>query len=495
MRRGPAASDAAEAADESSHGGGALREHESTVTPRRALTRSKLWGLWGATPAAGISGGRAAFGQAAQQPIGLGLLAATSLILTLFFQWYIVATLGAGSETDALFIAMVVPQLILSIASAAITSVLVPLFSTRDDIRLRKSGWTIVHGAFLVLGTLVLLFAVTASIWVPWIAPGFDQFALGLTVTLVRVQLPGMLFAAVAVVLWSAACARGRFVWAESSALLPSVFAVLLLIWALPRYGVTAAAWALAAKPALHVLLLLPVLGAYAAPDWKDDVLTEGWHRAKPLLLGAAYYRLDEVVDRMLSSLAAAGGLTLFYLAQRLWGAGNAVLSKAIVAPVVPVLARAAESRDWVVFRRTLNRRLLAVMVSLSAGGLAVFLAGNPMLTLVFRGSHLGPQEIAMLWWLLIALLGAWFGGTLAELLAASFYAAGDTTIPTRIGVFGFTLGVGMKIGGFYLGGLSGLALGTSVFYILNTLLLYGFLMRFIMNRGNDNLCSGMLRA
>jgi membrane-associated phospholipid phosphatase len=62
-------------------------------------------------------------------------------------------------------------------------------------------------------------------------------------------------------VLWSVYGARQKFIWTETSALIANLFGLLLLIWALPLYGIRAAAWTMVARTGLQLLCLMPGLG------------------------------------------------------------------------------------------------------------------------------------------------------------------------------------------------------------------------------------------
>jgi hypothetical protein len=63
------------------------------------------------------------------------------------------------------------------------------------------------------------------------------------------------------------------------------------------------------------------------------------WWRVKPLLMGTAYYKTDSLIDRLLLSMTSSGTLSLYYFGQQIYGAGNGILVKAIVGPLVRVSA------------------------------------------------------------------------------------------------------------------------------------------------------------
>jgi putative peptidoglycan lipid II flippase len=406
----------------------------------------------------------------------LGSLASGNILLGFIYQWYTVTTVGPGAETDALYAGMVVPQLVLAIIAGSLTNVLVPLLSTQRGEGFYKNAWSF----FLSIGSLFsaitgILF-VTSYFWVPWTVPGFDANTKSLTLSLVRIQLVGIVLAALTAVLWSVNYARQRFIWVELSSIISNMIGFGLLIWGLSRFGIVAAAWAMILKTFLQTLFLLRGLGPYSKPDWRSESLKEAWRRLKPLLLGTTYYKTDQLVDRFLASMVPAGGLTLLYMAQQLYGSGSAILNKSIVTPMVPTLSNKAHTGDWQNFRHIYLKRLFAMVVATGLGFLIILIFGQSLLTLLFGHKRFDTQNVATLWWLLIALGGLWVGGGMGTITSSTYYAKGDTRTPTRLGIWTYTIYLPLKVASFILFKLTGLAISTSLFYMVNFILQLYFL-------------------
>ena len=409
--------------------------------------------------------------------VKLGCLAVVNVLLVFFYQWYILSAVGPGSETDALFASMVVPQLLLTVITGSMTQVLVPLLTIEDKGDFQKEAWNFFQGIGFVFFVLALLLFGTAGIWTPWIVPGFDFETRLLTITLVRVQLVGMVFMALNGVAWSAYHSRQKFLWAEMSAVLGTMGGFFLLLWGLPRFGIIMAAWAMVLRSVLQTVLLLPGLGVppfrkWTTPDWKSETTRKAWRRLYPLLLGSTFYKTGDLVDRFLASMTSAGQLSLLYFASQIYMAGNLVLSKALAAPMVPLLAKRASAREWVLFHRIVNNRSLWALGITFAVFVCIVFSGGPILTLLFGHGRFTIGEVLTLHWILIALVGVWIGGALGQILSSGFYAKGNTRTPTKIGVFGFIIGLGMKVAGFLYWGILGIAVGTSLYYLLNAFLL-----------------------
>ena len=403
-----------------------------------------------------------------KQAIQLGTLSAANIGIAFLFQWYVLTQLGPGTETDALFAGMTLPQLVLAVISGSLMHVLVPLLAGEDEDRLRHDAWgflILVGGLFGVLATVLYL---TAPWWIPLTVPGFDAAGKALTIELTRIQLIGMVFAAVNGVQWAAYHAKQQFVWAEFTPILVSAFALLLLIWALPRYGVVAAAWISTLRMGLQTLLLAPGMGRPVWPDFKSPAISAAWQRIKPLLLGTAYYKTDPLVDRFLLSTAGSGSLSLYYLAQQIYGAVNQVINKAIAAPLVPLLSKLHKAGDAEGFQQAYRRKLMQVGAISLVSLLLLGLFGQAMLVLLVGHGNVSADNVKELWWILIWLGGMFVGGVAGQICSNSFYACGDTITPTRMSMLSYTAYIPCKVAAFYIWGLVGLATATSIYYMTN---------------------------
>jgi putative peptidoglycan lipid II flippase len=259
---------------------------------------------------------------------------------------------------------------------------------------------------------------------------------------------------------------------------LGSLLAIAMVVWTLPRFGVVAAAWSWVLQSVVPAAFLLPSLGGFRRPQLGSSGAMEAWRRVKPLLLGMTYYKTDPVVDRFLSSLAPAGGLTLLNLAQQAWGALAQILNRAITGPLVPALATYAKQESWATFRHAYRSRL-ALMTGIAAVCFVALLAAGPgVLALLVGHGGVTTTNVRLLWWLMVALGGVLVGGAAGQIVSSAFYSMGNTATPTRIGVAGFTVGIVLKALGFMWLGIVGIAIGASAYYLLNVIVLFALLER-----------------
>ncbi len=406
------------------------------------------------------------------------VITTVNIVAVFVYQWYVLISLGAGSQSDALFASMVLPQLILNVISGSLSFVLVPMLATVADRDFDKLVASFLLAFGMVFAFVALVFFFTAHYWVPLTVPGFSIPLRANTVVLVQIQLIGMVFTGAGAVTTAAYQARHRFAFPASAGSCASLIALAFLLIALPRYGVRAAAWGLSLRAFLHFCFQLPIALPPTRPDFRDSKFRGGLAKLTPLVLGTTYYKTDQLVDRLLVSMAPVGTLSLLHLSQQVYAAASQVFGTAIVAPTIPIQAANAGRGDYLEFRRKL---MLTLKILLLLGILvfaAIVFPGYYALKLIFGHGMFNVSEIRDLWLIMIALGAYWISGLSGQILAVSFYGMSDTRTPTKVGAIGFTLGIGLKIGGFFTLGVWGIAIGSGLYNIFNSVVMFWILNR-----------------
>jgi putative peptidoglycan lipid II flippase len=418
-----------------------------------------------------------------RRSLALAIIAVLNLLVLFAYPSYAIAILGPRGETDAFFASLAIPQMLTSTLSGPISYCLVPVLAGSHPDDIKRDGWDFLQLTAIILAVVVLLLCVTAAVWTPWLMPGFSGETLELYIKLTRIQLCTVILVGMGAVLGGVENARNRFIWVDFTGLLGSIAGFLFELEYLPAYGVSAVAWGLFLRAACQVLILFPVLGHYRTPSFRNPTINEVFSRMRPIIAGSIYYKTDLVVDRYLASLAPIGLLSILSYAQQVCAAGNHILNKTFAAPLLPALTCAAGQNDWRRFS-ALYRKQLVVSGALSITGLVMIalLGKTPLLTVLAHG-RVNTADVETFWLMLLALGGVLVGGVQGQVITSGFYAYGDTRVPTRIGIIGFTVGVVAKIAGFGLWGIFGIAIGASFYYALNVTWLLSTLEKTLQSR------------
>jgi len=401
---------------------------------------------------------------------GIAVAAGSTILLSFVSQWYILTELGAGRASDFYFAALAVPVVILYVLADPLSRVTLPLMSVKDEHEQSIYAWTSIDLALAMFVGIAVLLILSAPLFVRYLVPGFDGAAMSATAKLIRILALGMVLQGTGMIARSSWNAKGSFLWPSVAGMVAAGVSLLFLIFTLKRNGIVMAAWAFNLRFGTEFLLLLLPLGGFARPNWKEVPLL--LRKSRPLVLGAAYFRTDVIVDRILTSLAPAGSLSLLYLAQQLLSAAGQVINQSIVAPLIPGLAKSAHKGEWTNFSRSVRTSTWRLLGLASVLVLCVVLLGKPVLGLVFSHRAMGTAEIDRLVTLITALSGMLLADAIVYLAYSAFYSAGDTVTPTVTTAILYSISIAAKIGAFMAGGVIALAITISVYYLANALLL-----------------------
>lgn len=404
----------------------------------------------------------------------LGTLVTLNLLFGVLVQGLVILLIGPGPETDALFASLTIPQLLLVLTSGPSARVLLPLFSRApDEATVQGAAWTLLQVIVAVVATFAGALAAAAAFWVPLLFPGFDAATRALTITLTRLQLAGVVLTAAVTVLAAFHQSRGRFIRVEGGLLLGTAVAALLMPIGVRTFGVGGAAVLTILQAGLQGLGLLRGLGRWQRPDWRAPAVADLGRAVVPLIAGALVYKNERTVDRWLASFTSGGNLSLLALAHQGCASATVLVHRVATAPLVPALARHHASGEIVAFRQVYRRGARRLSVITGALWAAGAIGGWFVLPWLPRVGGLTPDDLRAFWVVGLALGGYLVGAGCGQILGAAFYARGDTMTPTRVGLGAFAVSVPARALGLALWGAPGIALGSSLYHVVNAVILF----------------------
>lgn len=382
----------------------------------------------------------------------LGGIASATLVSRLlgFVRDMVVArTFGAGSVTDAFFVAFRIPNILRRLlAEGALSTAMIPVFTEYASIRDRSE---LVRMLRAVLGLALLALTVTSVLGVlgapsivSVIAPGFtsDPLQTSLTVFLTRVMFPYLLLVGLAAMATGVLNTHERFF---AGAIGPAVLnlgmigAVLLLARHLEPPILSLAIGVLIGGVG-QLLVQLPGLSACGllvgpSSELRHPAIARISRLLLPAVFGLAAVQVMVFVNTLLASLLPLGSISYLYYADRVMEFPLGVFGIALASASLPVMSRQAATRDHRALADTLNFAVrLALYVSLPAT-VGLVMLRTPIVRVLFERGRFGPAETSAtadaLAWYAVGL--AAFAGS--RIVAQSFYALGEAGTAVRWGI------------------------------------------------------------
>ncbi len=399
---------------------------------------------------------------------------------------------GAGIATDAFFVAFRLPNLLRRLfAEGAFSQAFVPVLADMrakegvDGSKLLVDRTATLLALVLTLVTIVGIIAAPAIIWLS--APGFasDPAKFDLTVAMLRVTFPYILFISLVAFAAGVLNTWGKF---AIPAFTPSLLNVSFIVGALvgaPYFDPPAMvlAWAVFAGGALQLVFQVPALRRIGMlPRWRFDHRDPAVRRIltlmAPAALGVSVAQVSLLINTIFASFLETGSVSWLYYADRLMEFPTGLLGAALGTVLLPTLAKHYSEGREAEYSRLLDWGLRLAVLFAAPAAVALAVLSAPLVTTLFHYGAFSERDVWMTREALMAYSVGLLGLILVRVLAPGFYARQNIATPVRIAVF--TLVATQLMNLVFVGAFrhAGLALAIGLGACMNAALLLTMLRR-----------------
>lgn len=415
--------------------------------------------------------------------VGLGIL--VSRVMGVVREQVFAYFLGAGLYSDAFLVAFRVPNLLRDLfAEGALSAGFVPVFSAAlvegGRCRARAFLRSVTGLVVLVLVPLVVAGMVFAPAVVGWVAPGFgaDPVKSGLTVRLVRILMPFILFQSfAALAMGSLNSLHSYLVPSVASAVFNAVSVaaggVLAVLRPSPVEAVVVWTWGALLGGAGQWLFQVPSLvarGFAVLPSWPvwDADLRRFLGLVAPAVWGLAATQVNILVNTVLASKMETGSVSWLNYAFRLVMLPIGVFGVAIGTVSAVESARSAAERDLVRLREGLAAAVrLSFFLSLPATA-GFWVLGRVVVATLYEHGRFGPFDTERTVAALALMSAGLFAYTAVKVVVPVFYALGESRVPAAASTAAVAANLAVSLGLWRSWGYRALAFGTAAAAVVN---------------------------
>jgi putative peptidoglycan lipid II flippase len=399
---------------------------------------------------------------------------------------------GAGDELDAFLMAFLIPSFAINLVGGSLNAALIPTYiQVRKQEGMAAAGdlyASVLLGSFFLLSVVSIILFVTGPFLLRLVAAEFSEEKLALTGSLYNTLLPCLLLSGLATTWGAILNAHERF---SLAAIAPAVMA-LMTILVLLVFNRTVNIYALAIGVVAGMVCYAVLLGWGVAqeglrflPGWSGvtPALKTVWYQYAPMLAGAVLIGSTEVVGQIMAASLGSGGVSILSYGNKipmlLLGIGSMAASTA----VLPYFSEMVAAGQWGEVRHTLRtyaRLIAAVTIPLTVVLVAF---SEPIVELLFqRGAFTDAHTREVAWVQSLALLQVtpFALGILAVRLLSSLKA-------NHILMWSSAISLVLTIILNYLFmqplGVAGIALATSLMYVVSMCFLYVMVFRLLRFR------------
>lgn len=374
------------------------------------------------------------------------VMALAAVVSGLLLDVAIAAGFGAGSGTDAFFVAARIPIGLAAVLMAGANQALVPAISTwmvrKGDEDTGRLVSVVLTASLVLGGAIAALAAALAWPLMRVTAPGLSAESVSLAAELTRILFLLLPLVAAAEVLRAYLNARNAFAAPAAMHVVMNGLAAAIIL-GLARDDIVVVAWAYVAGAVAQLAFML-IMSARRGLRFRPkltlrdpDIVAVGRLCTRPLA-ASGLNPVARVVEQAVVSFLPSGSISILNYSSRLVNAiGGTVFFRSVMVVLLPRLTQATARGDDAAVRR-LTGTGLQIMVALAVP-LTAFMAvlAEPAVRVVFNQGRFTAEDAELLGRVLAVYSASLVGLGVQRALLAPFYARLETRIPFRGAVLG----------------------------------------------------------
>jgi len=390
---------------------------------------------------------------------------------------------GLEADLDVYFAAFVIPDTIFQLLIVgAISAAFIPIFQESFK-KSQSDAYEMANASLTSLGLILFLFTLAISLFarpLSGLIAHFPDQKLDLMANLIRIMSLAQIIFTFSAFLTGILQAQRRFLLPAVAPLLYNLGTITGIIFLSKYVGIYSAAVGIVLGAILHMLVQLPLtkhLGFSPRILFKPNHpgVKNMLRLMPPRTLSLALDQIERWVAVNLTSLLAAGSLSVFSFARQLYVLPISLFGISLSQASFPALAEEAAKKDYSGFRQTLAKTILQIFFFAFPASVIILILRIPLVRLAF-GARSFPWDATLLTAKVLSIMALSIAPqAVAHVLTRAFHAVKNTKIPLLVGAASmicFTL-FSIVSTYFYGWGLIGIAVGISLASFLDFVLLY----------------------
>lgn len=395
---------------------------------------------------------------------------------------------GASASSDAFFIAYSIPFAFYSIVGVSLTAVIVPILAEYDAAGETASGLRVASSA---LNIVVLISALLAGIGIVFsqriaavMGGNFPPATLDLATHLTALMIPTIVFMSMAGVVGGILNNYKIYIGPAAGPVLMNAIAIASMVLA-DRMGIEAPVLGTVVGALCYALCQIPGLRKvgfrYSLKIAVGDktirrIFTSTW---SVMAVSCCYYAYN-LTDFNLASGMPAGSITALNYATKFIQLPQGLFTLAVTTVIFSPLSAYAARNEFDNVRMMLEKGIRAILLMAVPCSAALLVVGGSVMMILFQHGRFDASATEMSTRTLIFLTVGLAGFCLNLPLIRCFYALGKQRIPLMIAMASIPIKIGLslKLGEIMME--RGLALATSLTYIINAVVMVVMLRRFL---------------
>lgn len=388
---------------------------------------------------------------------------------------------GASVETDAYIMAITIPMTLFATAGMALTTTFIPLFNDKLHNKGKDDAFdfanNIINIFAVILIGLSLIGIIAAPLIVRIVAFGFKGEAYQLSVTMVRITFPMILFIGLSAILSGILNAMGIYSPPAFKGIPYNIILIAFMLFFSSLFGIYGLAVSTLIATLSEIFVQIPALKKAGFVyrfrlDFMDKALQRQIILVGPILVGTAADQLNVLVDRTLGSTLPKGSISALNYANRLDGFIIGIFINAITTVVYTDLTKLSAKNDRQAYASSLtnvSKLMIFFAMPIAVGGAVL---ADLIVKAAYQRGAFTAQDTALTSAAFLFYVLGMVGYSLRHMLSRAFYAMKDTRTPVKNGIIAIVINIVLNL--VFIGPMKapGLALATAISATVTAVLL-----------------------
>lgn len=388
---------------------------------------------------------------------------------------------GAGLVADIFLIAFQLPMTFTNVISGAVANGYIPMYDriksdgTKEDAD--KFTANLANILFVISLVVTILSIIFARPLVKLMAEGFSGEKLDVAVFVSRVVMLSIAVTAVSSIYKAYLQIYGKFVISVIHSILMNVIIIVAMAISY-KLGINyLAIGMLIAFIFQYSIFIVPIRKTgyrhSLAMSPKDSNIKKMFHDILPILISTSAIEINFMISRSISSGLFVGGISTLNYAYKLQAFVTGIVVTSIVTATYPRIAKFGSLRDIDNLKKSLSEALNTMLILVIPAAFGLYTFSLPIVNLLFVGGEFTFKDAQV-----TAVVLSFFAfGVIAigvrEILSRVFYALDDNRTPVINSIIIVGVNVILAFAFSEIFGIKGLALATTISFVVGAIALY----------------------
>ncbi|MBS6721015.1 MAG: murein biosynthesis integral membrane protein MurJ [Peptoniphilus harei] len=408
---------------------------------------------------------------------------------------------GVGMVADIFLIAFQLPMTFTNVISGAVANGYIPMYDKikeREDKKKADLFTANLSNIILIVFVLVTILSIIfARPLVKLMAEGFEGEKLETAIFVSRVAMLSIAVTAVSSIYKAYLQIYEKFIISVLHSILMNVI-IIIAMGISYKLGINyLAIGILLAFILQYSIFILPIkkLGYRHSLkiSFNEDMKTM-FISILPILISTSAIEINFMISRSLASGAYTGGISILNYAYKLQSFVTGIVVTSIITATYPKLANFGSKKDYVNLKSALSEGLSNMLLLVVPAAFGLYIYSFPIVNLLFVGGEFSVDDAKITATVLSFFAFGVIGIGVREVISRVFYSLGDNKTPVINSILIVAINVILALLLSKVMGIRGIALATSISFIVGAIALYLPSIKLIGNVFNKKLFTNVIK-